>query len=119
MALLDRGEIMIAAIYRFKLKPHQEMIFQKHWHTVAEYFKEKRGAIGSCLHKGENNLWVAYSRWPNRAVRDASWPGDDAPSAELPRSVRDAIHNIQAIKKENVDLESFEDIILDVVEDML
>jgi hypothetical protein len=110
---------MFAVIYRFKLKPHQETIYQQYWYKIATYFVEKRGAIGSCLHKGENSLWVAYSRWPDKATRDASWPGDDAPNEDLPKDIYDTIQKIQAIKEENKDLENYDEICLEVVEDLL
>lgn len=110
---------MFAVIYRFKLKAHQETIYQQYWHTIATYFTQKRGARGSCLHKSSDGLWVAYSRWPDKATRDAAWPGDDAPNDELPQDIRDTIQKMQAIKKENQDLEKYDDICLDVVDDLL
>lgn len=109
---------MFAVIYRFKLKPHQESIYQQYWRKIATYFTEKRGAIGSTLHKGEDNLWVAYSRWPDKATRDASWPGDNAPNEELPEDIRETILKIQALKEENNDLESYDDICLEVIENV-
>ena len=54
---------MFAVIYRFKLKPHQESIYKECWDKIVKYFVESRGAIGSCLHKGEDGLWVVYLRW--------------------------------------------------------
>ncbi len=110
---------MFAVIYRFKLKPHQEALYQQLWHKIATYFTEYRGAIGSCLHKGKDDLWVAYSRWPDKATRDAAWPGDNAPNEELPNDIRETIQKIQAIKQENQDLENYDDICLEVVEDLL
>ena len=62
---------MFAVIYRFILKPEQEASCRQQWNKVANYFIERRGALGSCLHKGEDNLWLAYSRWPDKATRDA------------------------------------------------
>jgi hypothetical protein len=47
------------------------------------------------------------------------WPGDDAPNDELPDDIRNVIYKMQAIKEENQDLEQFEEIYLDVVEDKL
>ena len=110
---------MFAVIYRFKLKPDQESKYIENWNKVASYFIEKRGAIGSCLHKSDDNLWVAYSRWPNKVTRDKSWPGDDVPNDELPIYVRTAIQQMQAIKEENKHLEQFDEICMDIVEDML
>lgn len=110
---------MFAVIYRFKLKPHQEEVYKSCWETLANYFIEKRGAIGSCLHKGLDGLWVAYSRWPSRAMRDASWPGDNQPSDEIPEFICHVIQKMQKIKKENEDLEQYDEICLDVISDKL
>ena len=110
---------MFAAIYRFRLKSHQEASYIEYWNTIVDYFAEKRGAIGSCLHKSEDGLWVAYSRWPDKATRDASWPGDDAPNEELPVHIRNAISRMQEIKAENEDLEQYDEICLNVIVDKL
>lgn len=110
---------MFAVIYRFKLKPHQEKSFRQYWNKIAIYFSEKRGALGSCLHKGEDGLWVAYSRWPDKKTRDAAWPGDDVPNEELPEDICDTIQKIQAIKAENKDLKQYDEICLEVIEDLL
>ncbi|MBX9705441.1 MAG: hypothetical protein K5Q00_04235 [Gammaproteobacteria bacterium] len=110
---------MFAVIYRFNLQPHQEAAYIHSWNAVADYFIAHCNAIGSCLHKGSDGLWVAYSRWPDKATRDAAWPGDKTPSDKLPAKVRDAIKTIQQIKTENIDLPQYEDIYLDVVADKL
>ena len=63
---------------------------------MARYFIEKRGALGSALHKTENGYWLAYSRWPDKKTRDASWPKENnAPSAEFPLDIQKAILQIQ------------------------
>jgi antibiotic biosynthesis monooxygenase (ABM) superfamily enzyme len=110
---------MFAVIYRFKLKPHQEADYQKYWRDIATYFREYSGALGSCLHKGENGLWVAYSRWPDKATRDAAWPGSNQPNIALPVHIRETIQKVQAILLENNDLGTFEEMCLDVLEDLL
>jgi hypothetical protein len=86
---------MFAVIYRGYVKPEHETIYQQHWHTVADYFVKYRGALGSCLHKTAEGYWLAYSRWPDKATRDASWPGENAPASELPDTVKQAIIGIQ------------------------
>lgn len=107
---------MFAAIYQGYVKPGREEEYQEMWKTIASYFIERRGAIGSCLHRTSDGLFVAYSRWPDKATRDASWPGDDAPSHELPDEVRQAIFTI----KECIDQErKIPDLALDVIHDFL
>lgn len=110
---------MFAVIYRFKLQPHQELKYVTYWNKIASYFIEKRGAIGSCLHKGDDQLWIAYSRWPNKQMRDNSWPGEDAPNINLPLDIQEAIKQMQLINAESSDLEQYDELCMEVVEDKL
>ncbi len=86
---------MFAVIYQGFLKPGREADYRKSWNTVARYFVEQRGALGSCLHRREDGLWLAYSRWPDQATRDASWPKEREVSVELPSVIRQAILTIK------------------------
>ena len=86
---------MFAVIYQGYIKSGREAEYQEAWNTVARYFIEHRGALGSCLHRTADGLWVAYSRWPDKKTRDNSWPGENAPAAELPAEIRYAVLTIQ------------------------
>jgi hypothetical protein len=106
---------MFAVIYQGYTRPGREQEYQRLWNRVALYFIEHRGAMGSCLHRTSDGLWVAYSRWPDRATRDASWPGEGMPSEELPEAIREAIFRI----RECVDQErKIPEICLEVVDDL-
>ncbi len=107
---------MFAVIYRLYLKPDTEEVYRAAWHTVATYFVNARGALGSCLHQAQDGMWVAYSRWPDKATRDASWPGDDAPSDALPTEVKEAI---KAIQNSTDQTRKLPEIGMEVVEDLL
>ncbi len=107
---------MFAVIYQGYLKPGRENEYQEAWNIVAKYFIEYRGAFGSCLHRTSDGLWVAYSRWPDKKTRDNSWPGENAPSEELPLEIRNAI----LIIKDCLDPDSkIPDLCMEVVEDRL
>ncbi|WP_420421004.1 antibiotic biosynthesis monooxygenase family protein [Simkania sp.] len=83
---------MFAVIYRGVVKREKEAAFRKAWNTVATFFVENRGALGSSLHRAEEGMWVAYSRWPDQATRDASWPKDDEEvNATFPMHVKEAV----------------------------
>ena len=105
-----------AVIYRIFIKPGFEDQYQKAWQQVASYFMQHRGALGSCLHKTNDGMWVAYSRWPDKATRDASWPGDDAPSAILPDAIRGAILTIQNCTDQ---AQKLPEIAMEVINDLL
>jgi hypothetical protein len=92
---------MIAVMYRSYVKSGREEEYQILWKRIATYFVEKRGAIGSCLHKTEEGYWLIYSRWPNSETRDNSWPGEDAPSDILPDNIKQAILDIKDCVDQN------------------
>ncbi len=94
-ALNEKSPSNFAVLYRGYLKPGRESDYQNAWQMVAQYFVKHRGAIGSCLHRTSDGMWVAYSRWPDQKTRDASWPGEEAPSDELPEEIRTAVKTIQ------------------------
>ena len=87
---------MFAGIYRGHVKPSKEEDFQKSWNVVATFFVEKRGALGSSLHQSEEGMWVAYSRWPNRETRDASWPKEEEEvNGSFPPDVKEAVETLR------------------------
>ena len=107
---------MFAIIYRSYIKPELENEYQKLWHQVASYFINHRGAIGSCLHKTEEGVWLAYSRWPDKATRDASWSDDGSIVNDLPNHIKEAI-----IKMKNCGdmTRELSDIYMEVMDDLL
>lgn len=107
---------MFAVIYRSYLKSGAENEYQRLWHLIANYFIQHCGAFGSCLHKTEDGLWLAYSRWPDKKTRDAAWPTEHAPNKQLPQEIQEAIIAI----KNCLDTErKLPDICLDVVDDLI
>ncbi len=106
---------MFAVIYQGYIKSGREFEYQEAWGKVARYFIEQRGALGSCLHRTSDGLWVAYSRWPDKKTRDNSWPGENAPSTELPLEIRNAV----LIIKDCLDPDrKIQDLCMEVVEDL-
>ena len=82
---------MFAVIYRSFVFPHKEDAYQKAWKTIASYFMKEKGALGSTLHKAEDGSWVAYSRWPSKALRDSSWSKDACHPPEIQKAVDELI----------------------------
>lgn len=107
---------MFAVIYRGFVKPGHEEAYKQYWHQIATYFVEYRGALGSCLHQATDGMWLAYSRWPDKATRDASWPGENAPSSELPEKVRQAIIGLKNCRDQE---REFPEIAMEIVDDLL
>ena len=107
---------MFAVLYQSYLKPGREAEYKQAWHKIARYFREHRGAIGSCLHQTKDGLWIAYSRWPDKATRDASWPDNKMPSQELPKEIRKAIFVLIECLDQN---HKFPELCMEVVDDLL
>ena len=66
-----------------------------------------------------NNLMIkslAYSRWPDKATRDASWPGESAPLDVLPDEIRKAVIKIQHCIDQT---QKLPEICMEVVDDLL
>ena len=105
---------MFAVIYQGYVKTGRESEYREAWNIVARYFIEQRGSLGSSLHRTSDGLWLAYSRWPDKKTRDASWPGDNDPSTELPLIVRSAIFTV----KDCLD-RKLPEICMEVVDDLL
>ncbi len=93
---------MFAVIYRGFVKPGLEEQYLEYWKTVAAYFVKERGALGSTLHKTDEGMWVAYSKWPDQATRDASWPKEKEPDSELPPVICDAIAGLKGCLDEQL-----------------
>lgn len=83
---------MFAVVYKAFVKPGFEDAFKASWRIVAAYFAKQRGAIGSTIHKSEEGYYVTYSRWPDKATRDASWPsGEEAICSDFPVEIVKAV----------------------------
>lgn len=80
---------MFVVIYRGYLKPNIEKEYLASWHLIADYFVKNCGALGSTLHKAEDGMYLAYSKWPDKETRDKSW-GESA-SFAFPDHIQNAI----------------------------
>lgn len=107
-----------AVIYRGYLKPHTENEYKQAWKTVATYFVEHKGALGSCLHKTEEGMWVAYSRWFSKEKWEAAWGSHDKETcfALFPLEIQQAIKTIKECLDET---RKFPEILMEVQEDLL
>lgn len=82
---------MFAAIYRGFVLPGQESEYIKNWETIASFFINHCGAIGSNLHKSEEGEYIAYSRWPTVEQRDKYWKDKNVPD-----QITEAIDKLKA-----------------------
>ncbi len=53
-------------IYRFRVRPGAEDTFRHGWAQLTKAIRDRRGGLGSRLHRTDEGLWLAYAQWPNR-----------------------------------------------------
>jgi len=98
---------MFAILYQFRLKQGTETEYRAAWNTIVCYFMKHRGAVGSCLHKTSDDLWIAYSRWPDRQTRERA-------SFDLPKEIETAFATLN-----NCGEQKLPEIHMDVIDDHL
>jgi heme-degrading monooxygenase HmoA len=69
---MEERRVGFVVIYRWKVKPGMEAQYQRGWAQVTLHLKAARGALGSRLHKMDDDTWVAYAQWPSRAAWERS-----------------------------------------------
>lgn len=58
---------MFCVLYRFEVLEGMESTFIQHWESVTRALR-KSGSLGSCLHRESGTAYIAYARWPSRAL---------------------------------------------------
>ena len=77
---------MIAVVYDFSLKPNHFIAYQALWKQMVAFLRT-RGAIGSALHRVDDQRVVIYSRWPDLKTYKASWPDEKEWESSLPPAI--------------------------------
>ena len=95
-----------AVIYRWKVKAGSEEVFVAAWETLTRAIRERRGGLGSRLHRDDDGGWTAYAQWPDRTAWEKAQKmesADPAASAAMGEAIA----------------ESFPPLILEPVRDLL
>lgn len=74
---------MIATFFEWSIPPGREDEFIAIWNEGTTLLREQ-GSLGSALFRGDNGIFYALARWPDRATRDAAF----ARTADAPVFVR-------------------------------
>ena len=56
---------MFIVIYSFQVKKVFEESFESAWEELTLLFRDYAGGLGSRLHKGKENGYIAYAQWPD------------------------------------------------------
>ncbi len=93
---------MFSVVYRFRVKPGREQLFQSSWRTLTQAIAEQRGSLGSRLHRNEaDGTFVAYAVWPSEDVfnREVELQG---PAVAARAEMRNNCESIETLFKMNV-----------------
>ena len=101
---MEKPEISLAVLYRWRLVPGLEAAFTESWAAVTEALKT-RGGRGSRLHKAEDGTYWAYAQWPSAEAREKAFSEPVAVTSARPMSESIA--------------ERFDEIRLEVIADLL
>ena len=69
---------MFAVIYAFDVKKGKEAQFLENWKLLTQCIYEYEGSLGSRLHKGAGQTYVAYANWPSQETWESF--GESLPS---------------------------------------
>lgn len=64
-----------AVLYRWRLHPGREASFTAAWRRISELLRDRRGSLGSRLHRGDDGLWYSYAQWPSAEARERAFDG--------------------------------------------
>ncbi|MEX1024689.1 MAG: antibiotic biosynthesis monooxygenase [Planctomycetota bacterium] len=62
---LTPGSVGFAVLYRWRIVPGREDDFRVAWERLTHQIRERRGGLGSRLHRGKDGIWWAYAQWPS------------------------------------------------------
>ena len=69
---MDTSKVGLAVIYRWRIRSGMEERFQQAWEVVTKSLTEEREALGSRLHRAEDDTWIAYAQWPTKSAWERS-----------------------------------------------
>lgn len=69
---MNRSMVGLAVIYRWRIRVGMEERFRQAWEVATRLLMEERGALGSRLHRAEDDTWIAYAQWPEKKAWERS-----------------------------------------------
>ncbi|MBP7704247.1 MAG: hypothetical protein KA105_03040 [Caulobacter sp.] len=68
---------MFVAVYRMRLRPGSEEQYAHDWADITQIAIDRFGSGGSALFKGDDGVWTAIARWPDREARRRFFERED------------------------------------------
>ncbi len=81
---------MIAILYSWRIKPDKEQQFIESWSQVTDFLRDKRGSLGSRLHRGNNGIFYGYAQWKSDEERQNAFQNSTEIS-DASNKMRDSI----------------------------
>ncbi|MEA5445382.1 antibiotic biosynthesis monooxygenase [Gammaproteobacteria bacterium AB-CW1] len=53
-------------VYRWEIRPGKESQFRQSWEALSQQYCQLYGAEAARLHRGEEQVWMAWTAWPSR-----------------------------------------------------
>jgi len=69
---MDKPTVGFAVIYRWRVAADKEASFVAAWRRLTTLIMERRGGLGSRLHRASDGTFVAYAQWPSEEAWRAS-----------------------------------------------
>ena len=86
---------MFAVLYEFRVKENQHTAFVDGWRGLTELIYKHEGSLGSRLHHVEQDLYLAYARWPDRDTWENSGNRLPPEADQFAKAMRDACYEIK------------------------
>ncbi|MCH4552074.1 antibiotic biosynthesis monooxygenase family protein [Aestuariibaculum lutulentum] len=89
-------------LYSFEVKQDQEAEFITAWTNLTNLIYEYEGSLGSKLHKGEGQSFIAYAQWPSQEKFEQA--GDNLPEEanKYRDTMRASCEKIEVLQKMEV-----------------
>ena len=105
---------MFAVLYIFDVIPGKEKEFKKSWSDLTKLIYKYEGSLGSRLHIGKENQFIAYAQWPDKNTWKQA--GDNLPpeTDQVRQMMKDSCHSITTqhelqVEEDLTKKETFED----------
>ncbi len=93
---------MFVAIYRMRLKPGLEAQYAKDWAEVTQVAIDHYGSGGSALFRGDDGVWTAIARWPDREARARFFDRTDFDAEQRARQAAAIAERLPSLELDSV-----------------
>jgi heme-degrading monooxygenase HmoA len=108
----DMPKVGFSVIYRWRVAADQEAAFIAAWRRITELVMERRGGLGSRLHRAADGTFVAYAQWPSEEAWRAA--GERGKTEVLDEAAQSIMRQAIVERIEEVRLEPVADMLMKI-----